>query len=242
MAVEDATYLSGLVPAQPTGTSVVSEGQGHIRVIKTTLQNSLPNVNEAVNAIHTRATEPSSNTAGTVWFDTTDNVLKIRNEGDSAWITLSNNPAANYGSVGTQVFYANSSGGSSLASGSEDAVAYAAEELDVDSAYDTSTSKWTPVSGYYFIHATVSLTLPSGISIATKTIQAIIYKNGSKEYEGFATCIPVDRSTAIMSSTVSALVNSNGTDYWQIRCYQNSGLTATTETGMQTRFMGVRVA
>ena len=242
MAVESATFLSGLVPAQPTGTSVVSEGQGHIRVIKSTLQNSLPNVNEAVNAIHTRATAPTSKTPGTVWFDTSADVLKIWNEADSAWITLSNNPAANYGSVGTQVFYANSSGGSSLASGSEDAVAYAGEELDVDSAYDVSTSKWTPVSGYYFIHATVSLTLPSSVAGNTTSIIPIIYKNGSKEYEGGATAIPFNRYSNALSATVSALVNSNGTDYWQIRCWQSSGLTATTEVGNSTRFMGVRVA
>tara|TARA_R110000824_G_scaffold16347_6_gene67893 strand:- start:2636 stop:3364 length:729 start_codon:yes stop_codon:yes gene_type:complete len=242
MAVETAVYLSGLVPAQPTGTSVVSEGQGHIRIIKTTLQNSLPNVNEAVNAIHTRATAPTSKTPGTVWFDTSADVLKIWNEADSAWVTLSVNPAANYGSVGTQVFYANSSGGTSLTSGSEDLVAYAGEEIDVDSAYDTSTSKWTPVSGYYFIHATVNLTLPSSVAAATKTIIPIIYKNGSKEYEGAMTCIPINRYSNAMSATVSALVNSNGTDYWQIHCYQNSGLTASTEVGNATRFMGVRVA
>lgn len=33
-------------------------------------------------------TEPFTTYAGQFWFDTTDNVLKIRDQGDSAWITL----------------------------------------------------------------------------------------------------------------------------------------------------------
>ena len=241
MAVETATYLSGLVPGQPIGTSVVSEGAGHLRVIKSTLQNSLPNVNEAVNAIHTKATAPTSKTPGTVWFDTTDDVLKIWNEADSAWVTLSVNPAADYGSVGTQAFYAAASGGSSLASGSEDAVAYANDIIDIDSAYDTTASKWTPASGYYYVFAQVSLTLPSGILVYGKSIIPCLYKNGAKEYEGDQFPIPIS-TTQTLSANVSAIINSNGTDYWQIHCYQSSGLTATTETGNNTRFFGVRVA
>ena len=88
MAVESATYLSGLVPSAPAGTAPVSEGAGHLRVIKSTLQNSLPNVNEAVNCIHTRGTEPTSTSGGQLWFDNSANLLKMRNEADSGWIIL----------------------------------------------------------------------------------------------------------------------------------------------------------
>ena len=102
MAVETGSWISDLVPAQPTGTSVVSEGAGHLRIIKSILQLSFPNVNDDVNAIHTKATAPTSTSAGLLWFDTTDNVLKIRNEADSAWITLGIDPTTNYGILGSK--------------------------------------------------------------------------------------------------------------------------------------------
>ena len=102
MAVETGSWISDLVPAQPTGTSVVSEGAGHLRIIKSILQLSFPNVNDDVNAIHTKATAPTSTSAGLLWFDTTANELKLRNEADSAWITLAIDPTTNYGLVGSK--------------------------------------------------------------------------------------------------------------------------------------------
>jgi len=101
MAVESGSWISDLVPAQPTGTSIVSEGAGHLRIIKSVLQLSFPNVNDDVNAIHTKATAPTSTSAGLLWFDITANVLKLRNEADSAWITLAIDPTADYGILGS---------------------------------------------------------------------------------------------------------------------------------------------
>ena len=83
MAVESGSWISDLVPAQPTGTSIVSEGAGHLRIIKSVLQLSFPNVNDDVNAIHTKATAPTSTSAGLLWFDTTANKIKIRDTNDN---------------------------------------------------------------------------------------------------------------------------------------------------------------
>ena len=88
MALESATYISGLVDTNPAGSDAISQGDDHIRLIKTVLKNTLPNADEAMNGIHTSATEPSPNSAGQLWFDTTNNLIKIRNEADNAWITL----------------------------------------------------------------------------------------------------------------------------------------------------------
>ena len=88
MALESATYISGLIDTNPGGSDSISQGDDHIRLIKTVLKNTLPNADEAMNGIHTSASEPSPNSAGQLWFDTTNNLIKIRNETDSAWITL----------------------------------------------------------------------------------------------------------------------------------------------------------
>jgi hypothetical protein len=52
---------------------------------------ALDDINDALEAIVTNnssATEPSSVFANMIWYDTTNNLLKIRNEGNTAWITL----------------------------------------------------------------------------------------------------------------------------------------------------------
>ena len=88
MALETGSYLSDFVPSNPPGTDVVSQGSGHLRLIKSILQTSFPNVNSAVNAIHTGTSAPTSTSSGLIWFDEQNNLIKIRNEADSAWITL----------------------------------------------------------------------------------------------------------------------------------------------------------
>ncbi|MGB1538299.1 MAG: hypothetical protein ACPHAN_11345 [Pseudomonadales bacterium] len=88
MALETGSYLSDLVPANPPGTDVVSQGSGHLRLLKSILQTSFPNVNAAVNAIHTGTSAPTSTSSGLIWFDEQNNLIKIRNEADSGWITL----------------------------------------------------------------------------------------------------------------------------------------------------------
>lgn len=50
MPVEIFNYIDSLNTANPTSTDNVSEGDDHIRGIKTTLKNTFPNVNGAINA------------------------------------------------------------------------------------------------------------------------------------------------------------------------------------------------
>ena len=88
MALESASYISGLVSANPPGTDAISEGDNHIRLIKTVLKASLPNADAAINGIHAGGSAPSSTSTGQLWFDTTNNLLKMRNEADDGWIVL----------------------------------------------------------------------------------------------------------------------------------------------------------
>ena len=93
MGLESATYLNGLVDTNPGATDNVSQGDDHLRLIKSVLKNSFPSVDAAVNAIHTGSSAPSTSiSAGLLWFDTTNNVLKLRNEANDAWITLPISP------------------------------------------------------------------------------------------------------------------------------------------------------
>jgi hypothetical protein len=49
MALESATYINGLVPANPLGSDAIAFADDHIRLIKTTLKNTFPNLSGAVN-------------------------------------------------------------------------------------------------------------------------------------------------------------------------------------------------
>ena len=88
MSLESASFISGLVSANPPGTDAISQGDDHIRLIKTVLKASLPNADAAINGIHTGASAPSSTSAGQLWFDTSANLIKMRNEADGGWIVL----------------------------------------------------------------------------------------------------------------------------------------------------------
>jgi len=101
MTVESASFISGLVPAYPPGSDSISEGDDHLRLIKSVLQGTFPNANAAMNGVHTGTSEPTSTSAGQLWFDTTLNVLKIRNEADGGWITLGASPVTDFKILGS---------------------------------------------------------------------------------------------------------------------------------------------
>lgn len=48
MGLETATYINGLVPTNPTQGDLVSAGDDHIRLLKSTLKNTFPNLTAAV--------------------------------------------------------------------------------------------------------------------------------------------------------------------------------------------------
>lgn len=50
MALETATFIDGLVPANPSGTDDTSQGDDHIRLLKSTIRNTLPNITGPVTA------------------------------------------------------------------------------------------------------------------------------------------------------------------------------------------------
>lgn len=53
MALETGTYISDLVATNPTATDPKSQGDDHLRLLKSTIKASFPNVSGAVSATHT---------------------------------------------------------------------------------------------------------------------------------------------------------------------------------------------
>jgi len=89
MTVESATYVSGLNANYPPGSDTISEGDDHLRLIKSVLKSTLPNADEAINGVHTGDSAPSPTSSGQLWFDTSGaGDLKVRNKADSAFASV----------------------------------------------------------------------------------------------------------------------------------------------------------
>lgn len=54
MSVETASYISDLVSTSPAATDQKSEGDDHIRLLKSVLKTTFPNVTGAVSVAHTK--------------------------------------------------------------------------------------------------------------------------------------------------------------------------------------------
>jgi hypothetical protein len=48
MALESATYISGLVDSNPSGSDSISLGDDHLKLIKSVLKTTLPNANAVI--------------------------------------------------------------------------------------------------------------------------------------------------------------------------------------------------
>lgn len=58
MALESATYISGLNAANPLGSDPLSDADGHLRLIKSVLKTTFPNIAGPVNLTHTQLNTP----------------------------------------------------------------------------------------------------------------------------------------------------------------------------------------
>ena len=53
MPLESATYINGLDANNPTGSDTKAAGDDHLRLVKSTVKNTFPNISGAVTADHT---------------------------------------------------------------------------------------------------------------------------------------------------------------------------------------------
>ncbi len=107
MGLETGNYISALVKTNPLSSDNVSEGDDHLQLIKKVLKQTFPagtdneGPDQAAQVIVAKATAPAVDTSasghaaramGLVWLDTTNNLLKIRNQANDAWVTLAIDP------------------------------------------------------------------------------------------------------------------------------------------------------
>jgi hypothetical protein len=65
MALESASFINGLVSTNPTGSDSISQGDDHLRLLKTVLKASLPDVDQAAATVIVKATAPTTQVKGT---------------------------------------------------------------------------------------------------------------------------------------------------------------------------------
>ena len=130
----------------------------------------------------------------------------------------------------------------SLANGSTDKMPFGTQDFDISSEYDTSLYRFTPTAaGKYYICHNLSVVAPLGLTQYGKMLQTAIHKNGSEFKTLTLNMFPYNANNEFGSS-VSVLVESNGTDYWEAFAYQNTGSSVTTSGGTTSNFMAFRVA
>jgi hypothetical protein len=129
---------------------------------------------------------------------------------------------------GNPCFSAYQSVGQTLSDGMATKMLFQIEEFDLTSAYDTTTSKFTPQkAGYYQVNASIAYIY---VASSNKPFTAYLYKNGTKIKEG-----QVSSSTAIWypSAIISVIIYMNGTtDYLEIYGNQGSGANISTTAGL----------
>lgn len=119
---------------------------------------------------------------------------------------------------------------------SETVIVFDAEDFDVSNWYDTSNGRYTPtIAGYYRLSATVNV---SGM-ITAKLLYLVIYKNGVQFKYG-----PISHSsqTGNFGATISAVVQANGTDYYQIAASTNDTTARAIITTTGNNFAGEMIA
>ena len=87
MALESATYIDGLVTSNPTGSDNISQGDEHIRLIKTVLKNTLPDATAVIKGIR-KITHFQDNTAADVRSTAFTDVFTFQPVKDSATTDL----------------------------------------------------------------------------------------------------------------------------------------------------------
>ena len=103
MGIESGNYITNLNSANPLSSDNVSEGDDHLRLLKNVLKKTFPagtndaGPDQAVQVIVAKSSAPTisgsaTQSMGMVWLDTTNNLLKIRNQANDAWVTLAVDP------------------------------------------------------------------------------------------------------------------------------------------------------
>ena len=142
-------------------------------------------------------------------------------------------------SANTPAFLAYKTSNQTMANTTITKITFDAEQLDSDSTYDTSNSRFTPgVAGYYFIGSIWRYDTGTDFDDA----RFILYRNGSAVIQTSV----VNKDSH--GTTFSAIVYSDADDYFEMYGRQNSGGNVTINGGStylsdstQAQFFGFRI-
>jgi hypothetical protein len=120
------------------------------------------------------------------------------------------------------------------ASGAFTLITLNTENFDQNNNFNTATSRFTPPAGKYLIVGCIGVTG----QVDQARLGAYIFKNGAAEAAVNTTASGVNAG----SSLVSAVVDANGVDYFELMCYQTSGVNYTVSNNFFDTFMcGYRI-
>lgn len=169
MALETASYISGLVTTNPVATDGISQADDHIRLIKSTIKATFPNINAAVTVTPAALNATSSlsslaalsvfgnatNTAGTTGAITagTDGHVLQRSGTTLAFGAVK---ASSIETIASQTFLGNVTGGAASPVALTVAQVTGALNASIAPVFANITSKPTTVAGYGITNGAVT--------------------------------------------------------------------------------------
>ena len=215
MGLESASFISGLVDTNPTGSDSISQGDDHIRLVKKTVQDSFPDVDQAAATVIVKATAPTTQVKGTIWYDTTLGILKVNTADTSSspsWADLS-------GGAGTRAFSVTKGGtNQTIGTSSQTKVTWSTEEYDVGGVF--ASNKFTcDVAGKYHFYFCLKYT-----ASALYDNEVRLYKNGSLvRFANYFIAYDSGANTGRPSMQLEATLDLAVSDYIEVYVHQESG-------------------
>ena len=228
MALESATYINQLVDTNPAGSDVISQGDDHLRLIKKVVQDSLPDVDQVATTIITKATAPTTQIKGTIWYDTSANTLKINTASTSStpvWVEINTGAPWAAGVFGGSDYgyrsFSATKGGSdqgSIASGTQTKVTWPTEEWDTGGVF--ASDKFScDLAGKYHFYFALKLT---GNVLYDNAVS--LYKNGTTvRYANYFIAYDSGANTGVPTMQMEANLDLSVSDYIEVYGYQNTG-------------------
>lgn len=101
MALESSTYINGLVATNPTSSDNISDGDNHIRLLKSTIKATFPNVTGAVSGTHTAINSAVTEANAATNANTASKIVKRDGSGNFSAGTITAALSGNASSAST---------------------------------------------------------------------------------------------------------------------------------------------
>jgi len=252
MGLESATYISQLVDTNPAGSDVISQGDDHLRLIKKVVQDSLPDVDQVATTIITKATAPTTQIKGTIWYDTSANTLKINTASTSStpvWVEINAGAPWATGVFGGSAYgyrsFSVTKGGANqtgVGTGAYTKVTWPTIDWQTSTGTPFASDKFTcDLSGKYHFYTAVKFTTSQLYDNAIA-----LYKNGGvAKYANYFIAYDAGANTGQPTMQLEATIDlsASGTpDYVEVYVHQESGGDLIIDgTATATWFTGYRI-